>query len=118
MTKANDATNDRETANDADALLGAMQMDTKPREHGIGGTWVNGTLGGYRFSALVFPEHADLPDYELDGSRISKLWVQRSSDRTMVANFDRGWDVRPTMPEDEQIVDLLAAGLATAVFAS
>jgi hypothetical protein len=112
------ATNERETANDAEALLETLQMRTKQRDCGVGGTWVRGTIGGHRFDALVFPDHADHPDYELGNSRISKLWVRRNSDRQVVAYFERGWDLRPTTPVAEQIVELLAAGLATAVFAS
>jgi hypothetical protein len=76
------------------------------------GTWVCGTLNGHRFDALVFPEHAEVPDFELGDSRISKLFVQRLADRQTVANFDRGWDVRPTTDEATAIVDFLAAGLA------
>jgi hypothetical protein len=45
------------------------------------GTWVCGTIAGHRFDALVFPEHADNPDWEIGDSRISKLWVQRLTDR-------------------------------------
>ena len=50
-----------------------------PRK-GVGGTWVSGRLSGYRFEALVFPEHAESESYELGRSRISKLWVQRLAD--------------------------------------
>ena len=59
------------------------------RRNSGGGTWVDGTLAGHRFQALVFPQHAESPEYEMDDSRISKLWLQDISDRTMVANFDR-----------------------------
>ena len=76
------------------------------------GTWVIGTLNGHLFNALVFPEHAECPDYELDDSRISKLWVQRIKDKTTVVNFDRGWDHHPANPTAAAIVDFLAAGLA------
>jgi len=76
------------------------------------GTWVIGTLNGHRFSALVFPEHAECPDYEMDDSRISKLWIRREADKQEVCNFDRGWDVRPTTKTAAAIVDFLAAGLA------
>jgi len=76
------------------------------------GTWVCGTLHGHRFDALVFPEHAEIAEWELGESRISKLFVQRLADRQTVANFDRGWDVRPTTDEASAIVDFLAAGLA------
>ncbi len=76
------------------------------------GTWVMGTLNGHRFDALVFPEHADCPDYELGDSRMSKLWVKRLADGKTVVNFDRGWDIRPTDATAQAIVDFLAAGLA------
>lgn len=76
------------------------------------GTWVIGTIAGHKFNALVFPEHADSPDYELGESRISKLWLQRMADGATVVNFDRGWDIRPTTKVAQAIVDFLAAGLA------
>jgi hypothetical protein len=77
---------------------------------------VIGTIAGHRFDALVFPEHADSPDYELGDSRISKIWLQRLSDRICVANFDRGWDIRPTTKTAQAIVDFLAAGLAEHIY--
>ena len=71
-----------------------------------------GTIAGHHFECLVFPERAECPDYELGDSRISKLWLQRLSDKATVVNFDRGWDVRPTTKKAQAIVDFLAAGLA------
>jgi hypothetical protein len=88
---------------------------TTRRSAGVG-TWVRGRMNGHRFDALVFREHAENSDFELDESRISKLWVQRLADKTEVANFDRGWDVRPTTDEAAAIVDFLAAGLADHIF--
>ncbi len=76
------------------------------------GTWVIGTLNGHRFNALVFPEHAENPAFEMGDSRISKLWVQRLADKATVVNFDRGWDVQPTTDIANEIVGFLAAGLA------
>lgn len=81
-----------------------------------GGTWVCGTIAGHRFEALVFPEHADCPDFELGDSRISKLWIKRLADGETVVNFDRGWDVRPANATAGAIADFLAAGLAEHVF--
>ena len=74
------------------------------------------TIAGHKFNALVFPEHAEVPDYELGASRISKLWLQRTADVATVVNFDRGWDVRPTTKLAEAIVDFLAEGLADYVY--
>jgi hypothetical protein len=71
-----------------------------------------GRLNGHRFDALVFSEHAEVATFELGDSRISKIWVQRLADKATVANFHRGWDVRPTTDEATAIIDFLAAGLA------
>lgn len=34
-------------------------------------------------------------EYGIDGGRISKLWIKNTATDTVVANYDRGWDVRP-----------------------
>jgi hypothetical protein len=88
----------------------------KTRRLAAGGTWVSGTLNGHRFDCLVFSEHAEWPDYELGDSRISKLWLKSLGDHRVVANFDRGWDLRPTTKTAQAIVDFLAAGLADYVY--
>ena len=87
------------------------------RRNSGGGTWVSGTLHGHRFDALVFPEHAEVADYELGDSRISKLWVQRLADKQTVFNWDRGMDVAATTDIARAIVDFLAAGLADHIYA-
>ena len=105
-----------ETTHD-DLELGDDLTITKTTRQAAGaGTWVCGRLNGHRFDALVFPQHAENPEYELRESQISKLWVQRLADKIEVASFDRGWDVRPTTDEAAAIVDFLAAGLADHIF--
>lgn len=101
---------------DANEILETLRITKIRRRTSCGGSWVIGTIAGHRFDALVFPEHAESPDFELGESRISKLWVQRRDDRVTVVNFDRGWDVRPATPLTTTIVDILAAGLAERVF--
>jgi hypothetical protein len=81
------------------------------------GTWVRGRIAGHRFDALVFPEHAEVADYELDASRISKLWVQRLADKQTVFSWDRGLDIAATTDIAQAIVDFLAAGIADCVYA-
>ena len=93
-----------------------LRITKTTRRASGGGTWVIGTIAGHRFDALVFPEHAECPNYELGDSRISKIWVQRLSDKATVVNFDRGWDVRPTTKTAQAIVNFLAAGLAEHVY--
>jgi hypothetical protein len=81
------------------------------------GTWVFGTLSGHRFEALVFPEHADNPEWEIGDSRISKLFIQRLADNQTVFNWDRGADVPAADFLVECIVDFLAGGLADHIYA-
>ncbi len=73
---------------------------------------------GHRFDALVFPEHAEVAEYELGDSRISKLWVQRLADKKTVFNWDRGMDQPAADQITQAIVDFLAAGLADQTYAS
>ena len=107
-TKTND--------NNALELGDDLRISKTTRRAAGAGTWVIGTIAGHRFNALAFPEHAECPDYELGDSRISKLWLERLADKTTVANFDRGWDIRPASETAWEIVDFLAAGLADHVY--
>ena len=108
---ANDAkTND---GIDASEVLDTLVIKKVQRRTSAGGAWVVGTIAGHRFDALVFPEPATNREWEVGGdSRISKLWVQRISDKVTVYNWDRGADVEPATELAGVIVDLLAAGLA------
>lgn len=98
-------------------LGGDLEITKVSRRASGGGTWVCGTLHGHRFDALVFPEHAEVADYELGDSRISKLWVQRLADKREVYSWDRGLDVPAQTPDAQKIVDFLCAGLADYVYA-
>ena len=114
MTTTNsDTPHDDITAED---LMDTLEITKIRRRDPSGGSWIKGTIGGHRFEALVFAEHAESEDYELERSRISKLWVQRIADKATVACFDRGWDTRPTTTIATTIVDLLAMGLADFVY--
>lgn len=107
------ATNDEDLDLDVGDDLEILRVT---RRHSGAGTWVTGTLAGHRFEALVFPEHAENPDYEIGDSRISKLWVRRQTDRWVVFNWDRGADVEPADELAARIVDFLAGGLADFIY--
>ena len=109
-----------ESNNDIDGsdLLDSLDITKVERRTSAGGAWVVGAMGGHRFDALVFAEHAECPEYELDDSRISKLWVQRLADQATVFNWDRGADIEPATPVAAKIVGLLAAGLAEHIYGS
>ncbi len=109
-------TNPTNQTPDASEILETLRITKVQRRTSCGGSWVVGTIAGHQFDALVFREHADSEAFELGTSRISKLWLRHGETRQTAANFDRGWDVRPTTPLAATIVDLLAAGLAEHVF--
>jgi hypothetical protein len=93
-----------------------LQITKTTRRNAGNGTWVSGTLNGHRFDALVFPEHAEVAEWEIGDSRISKLWLQRIADNAEVFNWDRGAD-RPAADETAAaIVDFLCAGLAEHIY--
>jgi hypothetical protein len=86
--------------------------------HSGGGTWVSGTVDGeYRFEALVFPEHADNPEWEIGESKISKLWIARIKNKEQVFNWDRGPDHPAATKKTQAVIDFLAGGLADYIYA-
>ena len=102
------------TDHDIDLAITKIQQ----RASNVGGAWVSGTINDeYRFDALVFADHADSEEYELDDSKISKLWIQRIADKRTMFNFDRGLDVPAANTETQVIVDFLGTGLADLVYA-
>ena len=94
-----------------------LVIKKKSRRHSAAGTWVVGSVAGHRFDALVFPEHAENRDWEIGDSKISKLWIQRLSDRQTTFNWDRGADVAAADATTQAIVDFLCAGLSTYTYA-
>src|SRR5581483_8574074 len=110
-TKGKTMTNDDQKH--TNSILGqSLEITRTTRQAAGDGTWVIGTIAGHRFNALVFHRHANTSGWELDDSRISKLWIERIADHREVFSWDRGPD-RPA--EDETvaaIVDFLSAGLA------
>jgi hypothetical protein len=94
-----------------------LEFTEQPLRAASGGTWMIGRIAGHRFEALVFPEHAENPDWEIGDSRISKLWLQRLSNKRVVFNWDRGSDVPAADQHTQQIVDFLTEGLAEHLFA-
>jgi hypothetical protein len=103
--------------NHDDLDLGDDLDITKTTRRAAGaGTWVSGTLMGHCFEALVFPEHAENPAYEIGDSRISKLWIRRSADKRVVFNWDRGADIPAADQTVACFVDFLCGGIADYVY--
>src|SRR5690242_8325397 len=93
-----------------------LEITKTTRRASGGGTWVCGTMSVHRFDALVFAEHADDADWEIGDSRISKLWVQRLTDKQTVFNWDRGADIQANDELTQAIVDFLAGGHADHIY--
>jgi hypothetical protein len=94
-------------------IIKVTAMEQRPS---CGGVWVAGWIYGYYFNALVFEDHAKDPAWELFGSRISKLWIQRPRDLRVMYNWDRGLDVPPAGNLSKAAVGYLAENLADLVF--
>ncbi len=105
----------KKTANSA-AIGNDLRFTKKKPRLSCGGNWISGVVAGHRFSALVFPEHADDPAWEIGDSRISKLLIVRLKDKEIVFNWDRGMDTPARSAKTKAIVDFLAAGLAEHVY--
>ena len=103
-------------ATDVESIVETLKIQ-RITKRAVPGTWAEGSIGGLGFEALVFEGHAACSDYELGNSRISKLalWELKAGGR-VVAGFDRGWDLEPTTEQARRVADVLAAGLAEAVF--
>ena len=101
----------------ADDLGSDLAITKTTRRVSGGGTWVCGVIAGHRFDALVFPEHAENPDWELGNSRISKLWIARLKNKETVFHCDRGLDIPAASHKTQVVVDFLCAGLADLVYA-
>ncbi|NCC05119.1 MAG: hypothetical protein EOM37_14020 [Proteobacteria bacterium] len=53
-------------------------------------------------------QYGEGSQFGIDGGRISKLMLKL--DGTIVANYDRDWDVKPTDPDTQLAVDILLRG--------
>lgn len=118
MDAVHQTTGSTQLTDDASDIGDDLQIHKITRQDAGNGTWVRGTVAGHRFEALVFPGHADDPEWELGKSRISKLWIKRLETNREVFNWDRGADVPASDDTTHAIVDFLAAGLAHLVYGS
>lgn len=60
--------------------------------------WTNGTINGFDYTVKHFQEGSR---FGINNGRISKLWIGK--DGKTYANYDRGWDIRPTDPEAKKV---------------
>lgn len=71
--------------------------------------WTKGKteINGQKMKWMIkcFDEPSDIYGME-GGERISKLWISQNGKE--VANYDRGWDVKPTSKEATELLDRIA----------
>ena len=68
--------------------------------------WKEGTLkvhdSIFHYWLKVYDENSQ---YGNDGGKVSKLMLKRNG--KIVANYDRGWDIKPADPDTQLAVELL-----------
>ena len=68
--------------------------------------WKEGSLKVYNsifhYWMKVYEEDSQ---FGIDGGKVSKLMLKRNGE--IVANYDRGWDVKPTDPDTQLAVEIL-----------
>lgn len=69
--------------------------------------WIEGKHGKHKIQIKRYIEPSQ---HGINRGRISKLWIadQRGS---VLANYDRGWDVKPSDPEVKKLVDQIVGAL-------
>ena len=71
--------------------------------------WKEGTLKVHDSSFHFWMKQYDEgSEFGIDGGRISKLMLKRND--SVVANYDRGWDVEPVDPETQLALNILLHG--------
>lgn len=77
--------------------------------------WIRGEIGRYTFEAVVF----DLPSrFGINSGRVSKLAIYDDEKRkcegyfaACIANYDRGWDIKPRGKEERETFEAVLAFL-------
>ena len=97
-----------------------IEIKSISRRASAGGSWVRGILNDgqqpYHFSVLLFPQHAQVKSWELNNSKISKLFIKRKADGQVVFNWDRGADVDAADETTKALVSFLCSGLADLIY--
>lgn len=66
--------------------------------------WTEGITKGFKWCIKHFDSGSI---YGINGGKISKLWIQRESNGEVIANYDRGWDIKPKTADGTEIFNML-----------
>ena len=86
------------------------------RRAAAGGTWVYGTIAGYRFDALGFPGTCRMPGLRVGRQPHLEALDCPAQDKETVFNWDRGMDIPAASAKTQAVVDFLADGLAEHIY--
>lgn len=67
--------------------------------------WTKGTANGLTYTAKVYEEGSE---FGINEGRISKLEL-RDENNQVVANYDRGWDLKPNSARAREALKMLLA---------
>lgn len=77
-------------------LLEYMSKELRPHMGQVGRA-IEITDGDFKAVIKCFDEPSK--QYGIDGGKISKLWIKNVKENEVVANYDRGWDVKIKSPQ-------------------
>ena len=89
------------------AKIGVKVIAMATSQRGLG-NWLQGTAGKYKVQMKRFDEPS--ADYGLNKGRVSKLYIadpkakHHTGTGVVLANYDRGWDIKPTAPAVKKLV--------------
>ena len=68
--------------------------------------WKEGSLKVYNSIFHYWLKvYVEASQFGIDGGKVSKLMLKRNGE--IVANYDRGWDIKPADPDTQLAVDIL-----------
>lgn len=79
-----------------EALYEYMVKRLKPHMGQVGDA-AEITDGDFKAVIKYFSEPSE--EYGIDGGKVSKLWIKNTKTGEIVANYDRGWDVKIKSPQ-------------------
>lgn len=99
----------RGAADDAKKLA-KIGVQVKPKKSSFTGSpnWLVGKHGPHTVQIKRYNKPSQ---YGINQGRISVLYIADKKQGTVLANYDRGWDVKPSTPEAKKLVDQIVGAL-------
>jgi hypothetical protein len=69
-----------------------------------GGVWITGIFSSCIWQIKRFDEGSK---YGIRGGKISKLWIKDKATGLVIADYERGWSIRPTRKLAKELFEIL-----------